>query len=212
MVRSLNMEKCSLCQRKFMQGRQSFILGDDDSLKIETQSCGTKNIFYIELHTLDQKASEYKKTHYSGFGWSFIFFPMSAFMMYTGCSSSSEDMGVLLFLSLVFFVLGALGVVLFLKRSHHNIVYYNRFNGQPSVVIFKSKPDEETVSEFCATLSARISKSIDTEQGKTDKSTAQEVKEMANLMREGLISEEEFAELKKSILGLGKRPLGFNQA
>ena len=201
-----------LNQKKFMQGQQAFVLENNDVLQIETKTFGAETRFSVKLSTLDPSTSEYRKNHYSGLAWSVVFFPLSLFLLYEGFNSPPSDAGVLFFLSVIFLILGALGIVLFLKRSYHNIIYYNRYSGQPAVVLFKSKPSDAALTEFTTALSAGIAKAIDVANEESTNSRAREIKELADLMAAGLLTEEEFSASKKAILGLGKSSFGFQQS
>ena len=191
-------EIARLEQRKFSKGRQAFALQEDGTLLVTASKGGNIQHFSVSLAGWDPEPAHEKNTPKSSLVMLRIIFILSCMPLLTIFFVPIKAIAAMLILSAIFFVL--LGILRsdYLHRSYDVLVFRNPNTGG-QLIFHYNVPNEKEFSEFITKLKDTIKKSPYVAYGLTPTKTA-ELREFARLRDDGIITNEEFEEVKRKLL------------
>ena len=201
-----------LVQRRFPASSQTLEVGEDGLIQVTLKGLGFEHRHEVPLHVLSPHPQRIQRRP---IGYLAAAISVAAVCVITmtswswpGADSESRGGGsIFLALSLLMFT-WLLGM--YRRRAVNVLVFYNRYDGRATLMPWFENPDRQSFEAFIKALTQRIERSGSPTGTPTPASMEQELRSLKKMMDEGLISAEEFEELKRRTLGLKERaPIGF---
>lgn len=203
------MNNISLTQKRFLRGEARYDLTTDQELVVSTRAMNRQSSYRIPLSSLSPKSRKEAHSHFGKKSFAIIFFIVSLLLIVRAISNSKDEM---VFMNSILFsaVSGILSATCLVSwfSSKYNFVIFDSLEGHPSIFLTPDKPNKNEFQSFHKSLSEQISIANDQRKDDSEKSMAKEIAELATLKEQGVLTEEEFSDAKKSILGT-KSKFGF---
>ena len=196
-------ENARLEQQKFGKGKQSFILHEDGTLLVTLSRKGNFQQFSLLLAGWDPEPSHEKNSPWFSRVILKAVFVLICMMVVTsfGCilaSAGTGNIGAALVLAVVLGGCWALLYSQYLLQSYDILIFRNPATGG-QLALHNNVPNEKEFSSFVEALKAIIKKLPYMPPGET-RTTVAELREYVQLRNEGVLTSEEFEEVKRKLL------------
>lgn len=198
-------------QKLFLRGRQKFELTEDDHIEVTFQDFSVHRKFKLPIWQIDPEPERIK---YREGGtilgiWIFGILWIGTLIGAIFINDVGARMAIIFFPGLLFSIPFVACIVKFKKKSLDCLSFALRDGG--ALHIWHEKPDAKTFHAFCEELSRRAKGGFQTEVHKTDKSLSAEIRELAKLKADGVLSDAEFERAKTKLIDTaGERKIGFS--
>ena len=136
-----------------------------------------------------------------------VFGPLSLWAGYAAVRWAAVNAWFLLFTLPIFYA----ALAQYRRLSIDALIFRSRINGQNLLVLWQNVPTVGEFESFTNGLRDRLRKVEVPLTNPVNQSVADELRKLGDLKKDGIISETEFVEAKKKLLGaLEKRTIGFN--
>ena len=201
----------SLEQKKFLKGKNSFVIRDDGLLHVSATANGSSQEFTIEMGQLNPEPIRNKKSARSMFVGLFLFVAIAGLFVVPACAPDTDTIARITSLSVgsIFVVPALLCWFGFIKQSYNIVLFQNPVTGG-QLVLFADVPSQETVSAFVAKLQTEIRLRKD-DMPKGKQTLPEQIKQLAQLHANGSLSDDEFDRAKRQLIEAAKTPgpIGF---
>jgi len=190
-----------LRQSIFLKGSRYVCLMPDNTLSVAIKADGAISEFSVPLRLLDDSPVRTKQP------------PSKFFLGFTVCAFLLVGLLVAQFYASAFEVRALLGVLGFLVllpfgfsiyriwRFTYDITsFYYKSSGQVAVSLFTNKPDIQTFEGFRNHLIKQIKATADSDTQHNSDSIAAQLQSFAKLKEQGIVTDEEFQNIKARLL------------
>ena len=201
------METLRLEQKRFGRGRQTFELRKgEDCVRVSTSSHERGAEYKVPLEILSPDFNRIRERSFKPMLYACIFGAACLLMAVAGVNEPAAAI-----LAVPIGIVAAYCAFAWYRDSVDMTVFFNRFSGKGALAIWNGKPTEAACSEFCKAVVEAAKKFEPKTVASSGDSPADQLRKFSQLFKEGVISEQEFAETKARLLALpDKREIGFH--
>lgn len=194
-------------QKRIGKGRQTFELRDaEEWVRVSASSHERGDEFKVSLETLSADYSRVRRRPFKPMMFAIIFGSAALLMAVAGANEPAAA-----FMAVPLGVIAAYCVFAWFRDSVDATVFFNRFSGAALLIIWNGQPTKTASEAFCEALAARAKKLEAKNASSPADSPADQLRKFSELLKDGIISEIEFAEIKSRLLALSeKREIGFH--
>lgn len=183
-----------------------YTLTSNDSLQIETRSTTRQQAYSIEISMLAPNPS--RESAKSGWFNGSVFYFLVATVFFSVPMALSLYLGEL-WAAAAFGAFGPLPLTIFtiieirkqLRKGFDIVVYHSRFGGGAALIIEANTPDSESVARFRSELEKRIDLGTSNlASTKSSDSISAQILEIHHLVKQGILTEDEFTSVKARLL------------
>lgn len=203
------METLRLEQKKFGQGRQTFELRKGEAwVRVATNSHGRGDEYEVPFEVLSSNFNRIRRRPFKAMLCAGIFGAVALVLATQGFSAEAPGFALV---AVPFLLIASYYVFAWFREGVDATIFFNRFSGATALAIWNGKPTEAASSEFCKAVAEQAKKVEATHVSASGESAADQLRKFSQLFKEGIISEQEFAETKARLLALpDKREIGFH--
>src|SRR3989442_10168245 len=181
-------------QKVQFKGWQSFEQRDEETLHVKIKRAFTANEFSVPLTAINPKFSKLKRKPIKWFAAIFISGALAA-LWWLLCANAlpdkmkAEPYAVAAVMFTAFFVVACYD---YRVNSQNSVIFHNRFNGQPILVLWSDFPTKDQVDTFVSALADKAKVAGETWTRSRTKGVAEEIRQLKKLLDDGLITAQQF--------------------
>jgi hypothetical protein len=202
------MSSLKLEQHAWLRGKQAFeVRENEEVIRVMTHFGSRLNEYQIPLNVVHPEPNRFKSLNMTGVITMALFGALSLWMLVLAIFID-RGFAIMLLFFLPFFFAGL--------RQHRRMsldaqLFHSRINAQNLLVLWRNLPTIQEFENFTKGLQERLRKVEIPITNPLNQSIADELRKLAELKKDGIISETEFSGAKAKLLGaLEQRKIGFN--